>query len=535
MTIAKKMILLAGAFMVVLFTVSGMGLSVSQNSLDTVKKINGSSIPSLNLLHELRSDQQEVSINLFKHTFLQDNPTVRKQIEERLSQLHDQLNDNLVAYKKYLIDPTETQMYQEEQKLLQEYLRMLNSYLQEAKAGKVASELAAPMGLKRAELTKIFTRHLDFRLEKAHQYARQNEEKINSQIYWSILAIIAGAILIGGISFFIITSVRRSLNGIQQVMQSFEQNQDLSIRADANGKDEISHLSIAFNRMLEKLQQSFAEISGQSHQLTQTASSMYSSVSQAAAISARQNDAASGVATGIEEMTVSISDVTERSGESQRLAAQTGTLAQEGIHVIQETVDNIHTIEKAVGDVSVNVDQLATHGEKISSIVSVIKEVAEQTNLLALNAAIEAARAGEQGRGFAVVADEVRSLAERTADSTTEIATMVEAIRELSSETVMKMKDAESMIQNGVICAGQASETVLRISEASEQSMSMAEEIAHAMREQESASKSIAVHIEQTAQMAAESDSLSRNGEQTASELENLARVMDQVVGQYRL
>jgi methyl-accepting chemotaxis protein len=534
MTIAKKMVILSCVFMIVLMTVSGIGLSAAYNSLETTRKINENSIPSLNIIHTLRSELQQISINLFRHALSKDT-TARSNIENKLDKLSDTLNSELTSYQKYLTNKTENKIYQNESKLLKEYLLLLKTYLTRSRNGENALDMAKSMGATRAELASLFDEHLTIRQEVANRHAHQNDEKINSQIYWLILTIVIALVLITGMSSFIIINVRRSLSGIQDIMQSFEKNLDFRVRAEIRGNDEIAHLSMAFNQMLTKLGESFALISSQSHRLTQTASSMYSSVSQAATISSRQNEAAAGVATGIEEMTVSISDVSERSGESQRLAAQTGTLAKEGITIIQETVDNIHSIEASVGEVSTNVDQLATHGDKISSIVSVIKEVAEQTNLLALNAAIEAARAGEQGRGFAVVADEVRHLAERTASSTTEITAMIDAIRALASETVTKMQGAESMIQNGVVCAGQASDTILQISEASEQSMRMAREIAGAIQEQESASRNIAAHTEQAAQMAAENDTLNQGGEERASELAQLAKTMDQVVSQYKL
>ena len=210
-------------------------------------------------------------------------------------------------------------------------------------------------------------------------------------------------------------------------------------------------------------------------------------------------------------------------------------MADSGVEVIGQTVSDINTIANSVNHVSTCLQELESHSNRISRIVSVITEVTEQTNLLALNAAIEAARAGEQGRGFAVVADEVRKLAERTVVSTKEIASMIDSIRNVSTNAVERMEQTMNLVETGVHRAGNASLVIQEIGGHNVRAMTMVDEITTAIREQSEASKSIAGNVEKIAEMAEESSAAAQNSAISARDLAQLAKNMNGIINNFRL
>ena len=255
-----------------------------------------------------------------------------------------------------------------------------------------------------------------------------------------------------------------------------------------------------------------------------SASQQLASTSEQLAIStAQQSEAASGMAAAVEEMTVSINHVSDSANEAKHVTGETGSLSEDGRRIIQDTVEEMQLIVATVTEASVTIHAVGENSQRISSIVQVIKDVADQTNLLALNAAIEAARAGEQGRGFAVVADEVRKLAERTAQATTEISGMIGAVQSSAQTAVVTMQHAVTRVDCGKTMAGPAGESMNGISDGAGRVVAAVNEISSALREQSMASNDIAANVEKIAQMSEENSAATREAADTARQLEALA------------
>ncbi len=269
--------------------------------------------------------------------------------------------------------------------------------------------------------------------------------------------------------------------------------------------------------------------------LAQAARQLAVSSHQVLKASESQSDASSSVAASVEELTVSISHISENSANAQQHALETGNLAKDGSRVVQEVIAEMDKISAVVATSSSLITSLGEQSHQISNIVKVIKEIAEQTNLLALNAAIEAARAGEQGRGFAVVADEVRKLAERTALSTQEIASMIQKIQSGTNDAVEGMSQGSACVDEGVQMVSRAGNSMEKIQIGVQQVLAAVDDISSSMKEQNSASNLIAKDIEGIAQMTEETSSIIKGVAASADHLEQLAATLKESVGQFKL
>ena len=337
------------------------------------------------------------------------------------------------------------------------------------------------------------------------------------------------------LAIFLGRGIHRSLSAIRRDVNQIESELDFTRRIEVIGNDEIAEMSRVFNKLLEKIAASMGEIVRKTHSIAASAAQLSDTAGEVAQFSAKQSDSASSMAVSVKQMNANISHVSSRASETHDLARHSGESAAEGEQIIDRTVNDINVVAGSVRQSSERIRDLDASSEQISSIIAVIKEVAEQTNLLALNAAIEAARAGEQGRGFAVVADEVRKLAERTSVSTREIATMINAIRSVSDEASSSMVKAVDQVVLGVNQANEASAAIRRIGDSSRKTIDMIREITSSLHEQSQTSEMIAESIQNVAEMAENSHSAAKKTADAAVDLNQVVRQMREIVSAYRI
>ncbi|KAF0203337.1 MAG: methyl-accepting chemotaxis [Gallionellaceae bacterium] len=248
-----------------------------------------------------------------------------------------------------------------------------------------------------------------------------------------------------------------------------------------------------------------------------------------------QADSATDMAASVEEMTVSILHISDSAVEAQRMSGDAGRKSGASGQVVKQSADEMRHISESVAETAQKIAALELAATEISTIVMVIRGIADQTNLLALNAAIEAARAGEQGRGFAVVADEVRKLAERTGKSTQEISTMVERIQGITQEAVRGMSANVAQVNQSAGFAQEAGQSINDIQDAGQRVLSAVDDIASALSEQSSASHNIARGVEHIAQMTESSSAAMAQTSTLAGTLEQSASELDKMVGRFKL
>ena len=359
---------------------------------------------------------------------------------------------------------------------------------------------------------------------KITEKAIEDAESSNAYETTVMISIFLGAMaILVFYAFSIMRHVIAPLNRTRDMIGKVEKDLDLTLRLDVSSKDEIGELSQSFNHMMSKLQSVFKTIQGQVDEVDKTVGAVATSAQDVAQSSANQSNSSSSMAAAIEQMSVSIDTVSSNAVEARAMAVEAGKMSDQGNHIIKQTQNEMATIAQIVSDASSVIKVLGEESRQITSVVNVIKEVADQTNLLALNAAIEAARAGEQGRGFAVVADEVRKLAERTAQSTLDISSMVEKIQASASEAVKGMGGVVDQVESGQNLTREAGERMQSIAEGAAIASSSITGISDALKEQSQASHDLARHVESIAQMSEENNAAVESAAESIKYLSRLA------------
>ena len=367
-----------------------------------------------------------------------------------------------------------------------------------------------------------FLELLDKRTSAAVEQAKQDETRMQ---YW-----VTGLVLFS-IAFLVVallTVYRRiiaALGGEPAVASEVVKQVaagDLSVEIPVANTDSTSLLA-AMKVMQSNLQKLIGEIQTDADMVASAAKKMTIAAEDVAWSSNQQSASSLEIAAAMEQSTVSINLMSDSANRAQTISGDSELLMNETSGVVSEAVNRIAKIATVVEQASQTVRTLGQESENVSKIVLVIKEVADQTNLLALNAAIEAARAGEQGRGFAVVADEVRKLAERTTQSTQEITTMISSMQSSARDAVTCIEDAVANVNEGVILTKRVGESVSRLGASSHEVKEVIIDVSSALREQNAASNEIARNVEQIAQTGERNSGAVGAVAKAATELQQLA------------
>ena len=344
---------------------------------------------------------------------------------------------------------------------------------------------------------------------------------------------IAGLLLIYAFSG-IYSAMRRAMEAMLSATRRIAQG-DLTARVNVAGKDEMADIGTGLNHMVQAFGESLAQVERSSSSVSDAATRLSASIDRAKVSMNAQQGETEQVATAINEMTASVADVAQNTEGAARAAEQASQASGKGLGVMQQTRQ---TIEALAGEVDLSAQKvaaLALHSQEIGGVIEVIRNIADQTNLLALNAAIEAARAGEQGRGFAVVADEVRTLASRTQNSTAEIQRIIQQLQLATNAAVEQMKAGKDRAQDCLTSADQTSSSLNAINEGVESIVGMNTQIASAAVQQHAVSEDINRNVTEIRNGTFMLMEGIEDNAVTADELSLLAGELRTVVGRFKL
>ena len=381
---------------------------------------------------------------------------------------------------------------------------------------------------------------LDTLNETYQQLAKQQVDTLTDRVSGAITLlssiIISLLLVISGVGWFLLKNVLDKIgHATKEIHEIVKGDGDFSRRLDINGSDEIDQLGEGFNAFASKIQIVVNQMAQAIGQIKDLAHESSVASGQTSNDTLQQQQETEQTASAMEEMAVSIQGVTGHANDAARVAEDAKQHASSGKTEVDRTIGAIGQLADGMDRAVSTAQKLANDSQEIGSVLDVIKGIADQTNLLALNAAIEAARAGEQGRGFAVVADEVRTLASRTQQSTEEIQEMVEKLQVNTSQVVDVIEQGRDLCEVSVTQSTQAGESLVKINDAVEQITNLNTEISGAVNEQTKVTAEIAQSTENFSSASNRTATSAQQSAASSKEVESLAISLNGLVSQFQV
>ncbi len=514
-----------------IFSLNRMG-SLNEASSD----ISDNWLPSVRESAELNVLLAELRQVQLAHVLAADDSSKRF-LESRMTEIGKELTDREGAYQRLISGADERSIYERylatRQTLLQSQqtlVQMSRSKPLEETRQYTESTLLDQYRATQQQLQAL----IDFNVKGASQASHTADE-----VYDSAFAAVIGVLLVAGLATVVLAwlftrSITQPIGEALRVAEVIASG-DLTSRIDTSGRDEPAKLLVALQGMQAQLRQTIQQIGSSATQLASAAEELSAVTEQGNRSLTQQNDEIQMAATAVNEMTAAVEEVARNASSTSDASSASEQSAQNGRQRVLETVQAIRLMSEEVDNTSALVGGLAEKAQDISKVLDVIRGIAEQTNLLALNAAIEAARAGEAGRGFAVVADEVRALASRTQQSTQEIQGMIDRLQQGTNAAVDAMRRSGEAGEGTSNQANQAGDSLDAIAQLIATINAMNAQIASAAEEQTAVAEEINRSVHQIAGAVDSVADEAQQGAQTARSLAQLGQGLGRLVGQFRI
>jgi methyl-accepting chemotaxis protein len=510
-------------------------------SLQKLSAMNGDAndiaenwLPSIEAIGQLNALSLSYRVFMLR-TLLQTTPETLAKDKASLNSVQADIEKTQTVYEKLISSPEEQETYQEFKRLHATYVANVQRMVSLVDAGNVAAaqEILTKENFSVGEsIAQSLQKLVQINREGGKQSAAHGDDTYSTS-KTLVAGSIALSIVITTILAYIIT---RSITlPIQEAVKATEliASGNLTQRIESTGSDEPARLLAGLALMQDSLRSTISEIANSSTQLAAATEELSSVAEDATRNLHRQNDEIQQAATAITEMSAAVDEVARNANSTSEASNESSELARKGREQVKQTVTSIQAMSDEVIKTSQLIEGLADQSQNISKVMDVIRAIAEQTNLLALNAAIEAARAGEAGRGFAVVADEVRALAHRTQLSTQEIAQMISQIQTGSTAAVVSMRNSADYTKNTLSVAQEAGKALDEINERSGTISDRNLLIASASEEQAAVAREVDRNIINISDLSTQSAAGANQTSASANELARLATSLNLLISRF--